>query len=131
MVTATAEQITLLFQKIEEELVYLQQLNNSLQQIKAEDYLLQFPNNTDSLYLEAGASFEHTTQVSRKLKYLSIDAPEGVLVTIMNDNQPILFMIDEIGAIQFTNGISIGTLCVKAANSSIVSQKWSLRMVFV
>lgn len=120
----------LVFDKIEEEIALLKAISDSLGLQEEEDQLLQYPNSTEKLYLQPGEKFEAETQLSKKLVYLSIDAPEGVLVTIYRDNQPIMFMLDEIGAIEFRKGMIFDSLKVVAENNSEIEQKWSLRMVF-
>ena len=120
----------LVFDKIEEEIPLLKAISDSLGLQEEEDQLLQYPNSTEKLYLQPGEKFEAETQLSKKLVYLSIDAPEGVLVTIYRDNQPIMFMLDEIGAIEFRKGMIFDSLKVVAENNSEIEQKWSLRMVF-
>lgn len=130
MVETATDNITYLFTKIENEIQILKDISESLGLSTKEDQLIQYPANTDKIYLQAGETFEIESQVNKKLTYLSIDAPEGVLVTIDCNNYPFMFMIDEIGAIEFQHGILFETLKVKAVNTAITQQKWSLRMVF-
>lgn len=119
-----------LYQKIEEEITLLKDISESFGLSTDEDFLLQFPDSTENLYLQPGQTFEKEISINKKLVYLSIDAPEGVLVTIYQDNNPVTFAIDEIGALEFRKGIYFGIIKVTASNNAEIEQKWSLRMIF-
>lgn len=96
----------------------------------SEDLLVQYPESTTEMYLAAGASYQKTLQVNRKLYYFSIDAPEGVTVMIYRDGVPLLWSNDEIGALELKGGLSFGTLEVRATNNAAIQQKWGCRFIF-
>ncbi len=95
-----------------------------------EDLVMQFPEATGDLTLAGGASYLRDTTVNRMLSYLSIDAPEGVLVTVYRDNVPWMFASDEIGAMEFKKGVWFGSLRVDVKNNTQIAQNWSARFIF-
>lgn len=95
-----------------------------------EDLLLQYPESSGDLILAAGEEITHEVAINKKVMYLSVDAPAGLLVTLERDSQPFFFATDEIGALEFQAGIFVGTLKVTAVNSTEIDQKWSVRLLF-
>lgn len=121
--------IKTLLDDIAEEKAYLQAIADKIGAGR-EDLLLQFPASSNDIYILAGATYTQEISINRSLKYLSIDAPEGVYITIYNDNVPVLFAVDEIGALEFSKGITINRLKITVSNTSALTQKWSIRMIF-
>jgi hypothetical protein len=123
-----ADLVSQLLREILEEKILLKEISYKLQ--GDDDLLLQFPESTDDMYLQPGKSYEKELEVNARLYYLSIDAPEGVLIEIYRDGQLFLFAVDEIGAIQLKDGVPFQTLKVRVTNSGSISQKWMVRMLF-
>lgn len=96
----------------------------------AEDLVLQYPESTATLVLAPGETYTRETSVNRMLSYLSIDAPEGVIVTITRDNVPWLFASNEIGAMEFKKGVFFGALRIDVQNTTEITQNWSTRFIF-
>ncbi|WP_290597112.1 MULTISPECIES: hypothetical protein [unclassified Archaeoglobus] len=117
-----------LFREILEEKALLAEISQKLE--GDEDLLLQYPDSTKDLYLKAGESYERELQINRRLRYLSLDVPDGVLLQIFRNNSLWLFAEGEIGAIQFKNGVHFEVFKVVVVNSSEIDQKWSLRVLF-
>lgn len=95
-----------------------------------EDLVLQFPNSAAALTLTAGATVVRDATVNRRLQYLSVDAPEGVIVSIYRDNTLWMFASDEIGAMEFKKGVYFGALRIEVQNTTEVAQNWSIRFIF-
>lgn len=96
----------------------------------AEDLVLQYPDSTAGLILEGEGSYSRETSVNRMLSYLSIDAPEGVIVTVTRDNVPWMFASNEIGAMEFKKGVYFGALKIDVQNTTQIAQNWSARFIF-
>ncbi len=122
--------ITRLFNSIDTEINILERIAASLGANSSEDLLLQYPAYVDDLYLEPGESFEHTLEIGRRLYYLALDLPEGVTVQIGRDSMPYMYAVDEIGALEFKNGVYFGTFTIKVTNTSTVTQKWNVKALF-
>jgi len=95
-----------------------------------EDLVLQYPESTANLQLAGEERYERETTVNRRLMYLSIDAPEGVVVSILRDNTLWMFASDEIGSMEFKRGVYFGTLKIVVENTTEVVQNWSVRFIF-
>lgn len=95
-----------------------------------EDLVLQYPESTANLQLAGEERYERETTVNRRLTYLSIDAPEGVVVSILRDNTLWMFASDEIGSMEFKRGVYFGTLKIVVENTTEVNQNWSIRFIF-
>jgi len=96
----------------------------------AEDLVLQFPDSAAALTLAAGGTVVRDATVNRRLQYLSVDAPEGVIVSIYRDNTLWMFASDEIGAMEFKKGVYFGALRIEVQNTTEVAQNWSIRFIF-
>ena len=117
-----------LFREILEEKALLAQISYKLE--GDEDILLQYPDNTKDLYLKAGETYEREIEVQRRLRYLSIDVPDGVLLQIYRNNSIWFFADGEIGAIQFKNGVHFEVFKLVVVTNSEIDQKWSVRALF-
>lgn len=120
--------IDVLYKEILEEKYLLMEISRKLE--GDEDILLQLPDKTSELYLVGNGVYEKEIQINRKLRYLSMDIPDGVFCEIYRNNTLWLFATGEIGAIQFKNGVFFETLKVVVRNSSEISQKWNVRLLF-
>jgi hypothetical protein len=127
--TVSEELIKALLDNIAEEKAYLAAILNVLGG-EGDDLMIQYPDSTDKMILAAGASFSKEINIRRKLKYVSMSAPDDLLITLENDNQVIFFSQDEIGALEMMKGITINNLKISVTNSGLIPQKWSLRMIF-
>lgn len=94
-----------------------------------EDRILQFPQSTDEINLDAGASYEKTMPVGRKLRYLCISVPADCLLEIRNDNTTVMWFADEAGTIELPTGVYINELGIKVRNLGQAACRWSCRMV--
>lgn len=122
------ELIELLLQYIENERVVLDEIAKKLG-VNCDDILYQFPESTNDLYLNPGEVYEKEIEISKKLHYISIDAPEGILITIYLDDMPRFFDIDAIGAIELQAGLSFSKLKIVTQNLSELKQKWNCRLI--
>lgn len=95
-----------------------------------EDLVYQHPDSAANLQLAGGASYTRDMTVNRRLMYLSIDAPEGVIISIYRDNSLWMFASNEIGAMEFKKGVYFGSLRIDVQNTTEVTQNWSIRFIF-
>lgn len=95
-----------------------------------EDLVYQYPDSAANLQLGAGESYYRDAPVNRRLMYLSVDAPEGVVISIYRDNILWMFATDEIGAMEFRKGVYFGNLRIEVQNTTQVAQNWSIRFIF-
>jgi len=95
-----------------------------------EDLVYQHPDSAGNLQLTAGGSYIRDMSVNRRLMYLSVDAPEGVVISIFRDNSLWMFASDEIGAMEFRKGVYFGNLRIEVVNTTQVAQNWSIRFIF-
>lgn len=95
-----------------------------------EDLVCQYPESAASLQLAAGETYTRETTVNRRLMYLSVDAPEGVVISVFRDNTLWMFASDEIGAMEFKKGVYVGALRIQVQNTTEVAQNWSIRFIF-
>jgi|Deesub1362B_J571_1020462.scaffolds.fasta_scaffold01638_5 hypothetical protein len=118
----------ILFRELIEEKILLAEISRKLE--GDEDLLLQYPDSTNDLYLKAGDTYEREIEINKRLRYLSMDIPDGVFLEIYRNNSLWLFATGEIGAIQFKNGVKFEVLKIVVKNNSEIDQKWSLRFLF-
>lgn len=95
-----------------------------------EDLVYQHPESAANHQLAAGATYTRDMSVNRRLMYLSVDAPEGVIISVYRDNTLWLFASDEIGAMEFKKGVFFGNLRIDVQNTTQVVQNWSIRFIF-
>jgi len=95
-----------------------------------EDMVYQFPDSAGAMLLAGGGVYEKETAVNRRLVYISIDAPEGVIISIYRDNSLWMFSSDEIGALEFKKGVYFGGLKIRVVNTTEIAQNWSIRFIF-
>lgn len=95
-----------------------------------EDLVYQHPDSAANLQLAAGASYVRDMNVNRRLVYVSVDAPEGVIISVYRDNSLWMFASDEIGAMEFKKGVYVGNLRIEVQNTTQVAQNWSIRFIF-
>lgn len=84
----------------------------------------------ESTILVPSATFSEEYVLNKRLKYLSVDVPEGIVLEILNDGVRLLKSTDEIGALEFTTGLDIGTLDVTATNTASTSLRWYIKLIF-
>lgn len=96
-----------------------------------EDLVLQYPPSTSELSLEAGATYEKTVTVNRKLRYLCVSVPADCLLEIQNDNITQMWFTDEAGTIELPTGYQINELTIKVQNVGSVACRWTFRAIFV
>lgn len=124
------ELIRALVADIAEEKLYLAAILEQLQGTTKKDVMVQYPDSIDKILLASGEVYERNPPINRTLKYLSIDVPDGVLLELFNNNELFFFATDEIGALEFPQGIDIGQLRIYVKNNSLITQKWSIRFIF-
>lgn len=95
-----------------------------------EDLVYQHPDSAANLQLAAGATYTRDMNVNRRLMYLSVDAPEGVVISLYRDNSLLMFASNEIGAMEFKKGVYVGNLRIEVQNTTAVAQNWSIRFIF-
>jgi hypothetical protein len=91
--------------------------------------LLCIPTYEQSILLPS-AVFNAEYILNKNLKYMSIDIPEGIVLEILNNDVRLLKSSDEIGALEFTTGLEIGTLDVTATNTASTSLRWYIKLIF-
>lgn len=96
----------------------------------SEDLVYQYPESAANLHLAAGELYTRETTVNRRLMYMSVDAPEGVVISVYRDNTLWLFATGEIGAMELKKGVYFGNLRIDAQNTTQVNQNWSIRFIF-
>lgn len=94
------------------------------------DLVYQFPDQVGAMFLPAGDTFRADVNVNRPLRYLSVDVPDGVIVTVFRDHALWLWASDEVGAMELRGGVFFGAIGIEVVNNSPVAQKWSVRAVF-
>ncbi|WP_067047572.1 hypothetical protein [Methanofollis ethanolicus] len=95
-----------------------------------EDRILQYPPSTDEITLEAGATYEKTVTINRRLRYLCVSVPADCFLEIRNDNTTVMWFTDEAGTIELPTGYTINTITLKVQNVGSAPCRWSCRMVF-
>jgi predicted peptidase len=95
-----------------------------------EDLVYQFPESMAAFTLPAGGTYARDMTVNRRLMYLSVDAPEGVIISVYRDNTFWMFASSEIGAMEFKKGVYFGDVRIEVRNTTEVNQNWSIRFIF-
>lgn len=95
-----------------------------------EDLVYQYPESPAGMVLQGGGTYTRDATINRRLHYLSVDAPEGVIVSVYRDNTLWMFASDEIGAMEMKNGVYFGALRIEVRNTTEVNQNWSIRFIF-
>ncbi len=94
-----------------------------------EDLVLQYPPSTDEISLEAGATYEKTVTINRKLRYLCVSVPADCFLEIQNNNTTFMWFTDEAGTLELPTGVYINELGIKVRNVGNDACRWSCRMV--
>ena len=95
-----------------------------------EDLVYQHPDSAGNLHLAAGGLYVRDMSVARRLVYLSVDVPEGVVISIYRDNTLWMFASNEIGAMEFKQGVYFGNIRIEVQNTTETDQTWSVRFIF-
>lgn len=107
-------------------IINIQSTGSSMDEINT---LMCIPEYESSILVPSG-TFSEEYILNKRLKYLSVDVPEGIVLEILNDDVRLLKSTDEIGALEFTTGLDIGTLDVTATNTASTSLRWYIKLIF-
>lgn len=97
---------------------------------KADDMILQFPQSSGEMYLGAGETWSYSSTAGRRLMYITVSVPAGVLVEIFNGSNVIMWFTDEAGTMQLDNGLLMNEYTIQATNTGDEASRWSCRMIF-
>lgn len=97
---------------------------------KADDMILQFPQSSGEMYLDAGKTWSYSSTAGRRLMYITVSVPAGVLVEILNGSNVIMWFMDEAGTMQLKNGLLMNDYTIRATNTTVEAVRWSCRMIF-
>lgn len=96
-----------------------------------DDLMLQYPPDPDDLPLEAGATYEDTVNVNRRLRYLCVSVPANCIMRILNNHICVLWFTDEAGTLELPTGYQMGEMQIVVENVGNDDCRWSLRAIFV
>jgi hypothetical protein len=95
-----------------------------------EDLILQFPEDSTARTIEAKGTVKRTKTVNKRLIYLSVDIPDGMIATINRDGLPLMWFTAESGAIEFKKGLYFSEFGISITNNGTYEQAFSVRTVF-
>ena len=95
------------------------------------DLIVQYPESSSDISLAASGTYEKSVKINRKLKFITVSAPENCTIQIFNDNACIMWFTDEAGTQELPTGYGINELKIIVKNLSTTDPcRWSLRMIF-
>lgn len=96
-----------------------------------DDLRLRFPESIDELYLAAGATYERSVHVGRKIRHISVSCPEEVIIQLIINNVVYDWFNNSYGGEDLPNGINVGQLTIKATNTGSEDVAWEFRLTLV
>jgi hypothetical protein len=97
---------------------------------KADDMILQFPQSSGEMYLDAGKTWSYSSTAGRRLMYITVSVPACVLVEIFNNSNVIMWFTNEAGTMQLDNGLLMNEYTIQATNTGDEAARWSCRLIF-
>ncbi len=113
----------------------MQEVKSLLRQIiqtdkSGEDQLHVFPESIKNLTLSANSDYQIDKTINRRLKFISIDVPDGITVYIYRDKVLWCYFTHESGSMDFVNGVDFGEMKLVAENTTEYPLRWSVKMVW-
>ncbi|MDD3039602.1 hypothetical protein [Bacteroides sp.] len=93
------------------------------------DTFIMLPTYAQSV-VPVGGTVDVSQTINSNLRYISVDVPEGVTVTIYRNSVSWYITSNEIGALEFPNGVYFNTIRVYASNPTSVAQRISIKLIF-
>lgn len=90
----------------------------------------QFPESTADLLIAAGATYERSKTVKRRLKSICVSIPQNCVLEFIVNNTTILWFSNESGCIDLSMYVEELTFRVKNLETTGDSKQWSCRLVF-
>lgn len=95
------------------------------------DLYMQFPSNPAEMTLAAETTYKaYETTINRTLKFLSIDVPDGIIVSIYKDNELWAWATDDTGSMEFEGGIYFKEIRIEAKNTTKYPLRWSVKLAW-
>lgn len=90
----------------------------------------QFPESTADLTIAAGATYERSKTVKRRLKSICVSIPQNCVLEFIVNNTTILWFSNESGCIDLSMYVEELTIRIKNLETTGDSKQWSCRLVF-
>ncbi len=113
----------------------MQEVKSLLRQIiksdkSGEDQLQIFPASIKDLTLSANTGYMVDKTINRRLKFISVDVPDGITVYVYRDKVLWCYFTHESGSMDFENGVFFGEIKLEAVNTTAYPLRWSVKMVW-
>jgi hypothetical protein len=89
-----------------------------------------YPLSPETMELAANSQVQFQAHMGRPLQNLAVNAPDGIEIRLFNENELVLWMSDDHGAVDLPEGLYIGNMTLIAINKTGYPLRWSVKMVW-